>query len=123
VADVMEPVRFGFAPASYHRAAEDHARYFAEAQEQHRALAEEAAGRLRNAGRKADPATATGSASEQIIDFAATLEADLIVMGSQGRSGVERFLLGSVARNVLHGSATSVLVVHARGEAAVHATG
>jgi len=118
VADVMEPVRFGFAPASYHRAAEDHARYFAEAQELHRDLAEATAGRLRGAGRRAVAETTTGSASEEIIGVATALKADLVVMGSHGRSGFERMLLGSVARNVLHGSQTSVLIVHAPSEPA-----
>jgi len=38
-------------------------------------------------------------------------QADLLAVGSQGRSGVDRFLLGSVSEKVLHHAATSVLVV------------
>jgi nucleotide-binding universal stress UspA family protein len=36
---------------------------------------------------------------------------DLIVIGSHGRKGIERFLLGSVSNGIVHRAATSVLVV------------
>ncbi len=39
--------------------------------------------------------------------------ADLIVIGSHGRSGVRRLVLGSVAEAVAHRSAVPVLIVHA----------
>ena len=38
-------------------------------------------------------------------------QCDLIVMGTHGRSGLERLLMGSVAERVLRDSACSVLVV------------
>ena len=46
-----------------------------------------------------------------ILDLARTLPADLIVMGSHGRSGIERFLLGSVAERVLRSAPCPVMVV------------
>ena len=48
----------------------------------------------------------------EIIAAAEKRGADLIVLGSRGRTGLTRLLLGSVARNVLSGSTASVLVVH-----------
>lgn len=111
VADVMEPVQFGLAPARYHQAAAEHAAYYAETQETHTQIAAEAALRLSAAGRTADPTMRTGGAADEILDLASEAAADLIAMGSHGRSGVSRILLGSVARNVLHGSASSVLIV------------
>ena len=43
--------------------------------------------------------------------------ADLVVVGSRGQTGLERIVLGSVARNVALGSDASVLVIHQPAEA------
>ncbi|PAV11666.1 universal stress protein [Methanosarcina spelaei] len=56
-----------------------------------------------------------GNPAEEIVDFAEKNDIDLIVIGTQGRSGVQRFLIGSVAENVIRQSNVKVLVV--RGEA------
>ncbi|ENU31397.1 universal stress protein [Acinetobacter sp. 2JN-4] len=52
-----------------------------------------------------------GSASEGILFVADEIGADLIIMGSHGRTGVKRLLLGSVARTVLTESHIPVLVI------------
>ena len=52
-----------------------------------------------------------GAASEGIIFIADEIGADLIIMGSHGRTGVKRLLLGSVARAVLTESHIPVLIV------------
>ena len=46
-----------------------------------------------------------------ILERARSLPADLIVMGSHGRSGIERLLLGSVAEHVLRAAPCPVMVV------------
>lgn len=46
-----------------------------------------------------------------IIDAAAALPAALVVVGTHGRSGLTRWLLGSVAERVMHEAPCSVLVV------------
>ncbi len=56
-----------------------------------------------------------GNAPQQIIAAATDARADLIVIGSRGRTGLQRLLLGSVARNVLFHAPCSVLVVRAPG--------
>ena len=114
VADVMEPVQFGLAPPKYHRAAAEHASAVAEEKENHTRIADETAARLRAAGRQADATMRTGRAADEIIALAAETGADLVVMGSQGRTGLARMVLGSVARKVLNGTAASVLIVRAR---------
>lgn len=47
-----------------------------------------------------------------IIESAEEVGADLIVMGSHGRRGVEKLMLGSVAQRVVSNAGTSVLIVH-----------
>ena len=51
---------------------------------------------------------------EGIVDTAIAIAADLIVMGSHGRSGIEKLLLGSVTQRVLQDATMPVLVVKGR---------
>jgi nucleotide-binding universal stress UspA family protein len=54
----------------------------------------------------------TGNPWEEIVKAAEREKADLVVMGTHGRRGVSRALLGSVAEQVLRTSSVPVLVVH-----------
>lgn len=54
-----------------------------------------------------------GKPADQIVEAASEWGADLIVIGSHGRSGVPRLFLGSVAEKVLHSATCPVLVVKA----------
>lgn len=59
----------------------------------------------------------SSSASRGILDAAQAVGADLIVMGSHGRRGLEKLVLGSVAQRVLAAAVLPVLVVNARNAA------
>ena len=52
---------------------------------------------------------------EAIAQLASDLDADLVVIGTHGRRGVSRFLLGSVAEGVVRIAPCPVLVVRPRG--------
>lgn len=52
-----------------------------------------------------------GYPSEEIINFAENNNMDLIVMGTLGKTGLERFLVGSVAENVVRNSKVPVMVI------------
>jgi nucleotide-binding universal stress UspA family protein len=56
---------------------------------------------------------ARGSPADQILDYAETHEMDLIAMSTHGRSGVGRWVFGSVTDKVLHSGDMAVLVVRA----------
>jgi nucleotide-binding universal stress UspA family protein len=58
--------------------------------------------RLRELGYQAHGVAVTGIPSAMILQEAATLESDLILMGTRGRQGITRFVLGSVSHAVLH---------------------
>jgi nucleotide-binding universal stress UspA family protein len=75
-----------------------------------RGLAELAAGRTLDP-RHVVTAVVTGSASGEIVRYAAEQAADVIVLGSHGHGAVRRFLLGSVADRVIRQSGCPVLVV------------
>ena len=69
---------------------------------------------VREPGVECQTKSVEGNAGDEIVDYAAKIGADMIVMGSHGRSGVRRLLLGSVAEKVLHRTTCPVLVVPAR---------
>ncbi|SEJ17470.1 Nucleotide-binding universal stress protein, UspA family [Deinococcus reticulitermitis] len=55
----------------------------------------------------------SGQPADEILNRAESGAFDLIVMGTAGRAGLERLLLGSVAEAVVRGSPIPVLTVHA----------
>ena len=67
-------------------------------------------GRLRTLGYEAGGTAALGSPAVTILEQADKLRPDLILMGSRGRSGVTRFVLGSVSHAVLHKAHCPMLV-------------
>lgn len=52
-----------------------------------------------------------GSPSKEIVSYADEEDCDVIVMGTHGRSGVDRLLLGSVAERVVRSAPVPVLTV------------
>jgi nucleotide-binding universal stress UspA family protein len=112
VADVVEPWHTGIAPTMYREAMAAHAKDVADATTEHTRIAESVAARLRAAGRAADTTTPVGDAAAEIAAAAEDWDADLVVVGSRGLTGISRMVLGSVARNLLNASSRSVLVVH-----------
>jgi nucleotide-binding universal stress UspA family protein len=74
-------------------------------------LVGQVAHRLAEAGFKATTTTPERDPRRGIIDCATEWKADLIVMGSHGRRGLDRLLLGSVAEAVLRHAPCSVEIV------------
>lgn len=70
--------------------------------------------------RGVDVATAVlaGTPVETILDYVADEGIELVVMGTHGRTGVDRYLLGSVTERVVRGSDVSVLVIREAEDAA-----
>ena len=75
------------------------------------ALLTQTAQALRTAGFQVATAMEEGDPKSVISDFAAKWSADLIVMGSHGRKGLDRFLLGSVSEAVVRHAPCSVEIV------------
>lgn len=63
------------------------------------------------AGVKTDVLVDEGNAATRIVEHAQSRQADLVVMGTHGLSGFERFMLGSVAEKVLRKARCPVMTV------------
>lgn len=70
------------------------------------------------AGIEIRPLFKEGSASLEIVKAAQELKADLIVVGTHGRAGMSRFLMGSVAQRVSQSAPCPVLIVREKREEA-----
>jgi nucleotide-binding universal stress UspA family protein len=78
-------------------------------------LLSQTAGRLESAGFRVTTSVNEGDARTQILDFAEKWKPNLIVVGSHGRRGLDRFLLGSVSEAVAHHAHCSVQIVRPSG--------
>ena len=72
--------------------------------------------RFRSAGFEASVLVDEGDPREVILDYAERWPADLIVVGSHGRKGMNRFLMGSVSEGVARYARCSVQVVRIRSD-------
>lgn len=83
----------------------------------HETLIREAETVMRNVKKRAKGAKPVktvikrGNPAEEIIDTAKKMKADLIITGSYGRHGAQKFLLGSVSSKIVDHAECSVLVV------------
>mgnify|MGYP000179114968 CR=1 FL=1 len=57
-----------------------------------------------------------GSPSKCIVEYAEREDCDLVVMGTHGRGGIDRLLLGSVAEGVVRACSVPVLTVQVGGD-------
>ena len=89
-----------------------------ELRERHQRHASAMATQLSGNGIPAQAEIRSGDAAQEIIAAAAEHKADLIVTGARCLHGLDRWLLGSVARNVLLHSRASVLIVRGNLSAA-----
>lgn len=74
-----------------------------------------AVGRVRRTGVRVQAIFAEGLPADEILRAARRARADLIVMGTHGRTGVSRVFMGSVAERVVRESRSPVLTVRAHG--------
>lgn len=58
-----------------------------------------------------EPVVLEGKPAGEIVRFAEENGIDLIVMGTRGKSGIERLFLGSVAEKVIRTAGTKILIV------------
>jgi nucleotide-binding universal stress UspA family protein len=81
-------------------------------------LASRTAKRLQAAGFKIGTQVEEGDARQLILEWAKKWQPDLILLGSHGKRGLDRFLLGSVSEAVARHAPCSVEIVRASDLAA-----
>jgi nucleotide-binding universal stress UspA family protein len=79
--------------------------------EQVKDLVMKAAEKLRGAKLNVSTELVEGDPKSQIIDIANEWHADMIVLGSHGRSGLNRFLIGSISQDVVRHAHCSVEII------------
>lgn len=78
--------------------------------EEGKALVQDAAGRVQVIW-PSDVEVLDGAPVDSIVDYARQGQVDLVIIGSHGRSGLQRLFLGSVAEGVIRNAAMPVMVV------------
>ena len=84
------------------------------------ALMNDAKQRLESAHFTVTTEIRTGDARREILDSATEWHPDLIVLGSHGRHGLERVLLGSVSESIVRHASCSVSVVRPTSTFSTH---
>jgi nucleotide-binding universal stress UspA family protein len=56
-----------------------------------------------------------GDPAEEIVDYADSAKIDLIILSTQGKSGIKRWAMGNVANKVVRATRKQVLVIRAKG--------
>jgi nucleotide-binding universal stress UspA family protein len=109
VINVIDPIEAGYtAQATVPGYSEE---WFEQAKASAQELFEEAQATADDYGHDLDTATEVGRPTRTIVEYAKDNDIDQIVMGSHGRSGVSRILLGSVAENIVRRSPVPVTIV------------
>lgn len=111
VLEVVEPIIYSTPPQMAAGYAPELAETLREELSQARASVEGAAEILRAKGFNVKTRVVEAEVRGGILDVAVEWQADLIVLGSHGRTGISRFLLGSVAESVARHAACSVMIV------------
>ncbi len=108
---VVDPRKFYAGTGIEGSIATDYERIKENYEQQARSLLEEASETAAERGVELETEWVTGAVARSIVDYATDHDVDGIVMGSHGRSGASRILLGSVAEAVTRRSPVPVTIV------------
>ena len=108
---VVEPPPVAWAGVDYVMAESELTAMLTRREENARNYLNQLCGRLQSLGVLLTAQVVVGKADESIVDAATHHQVDLIVMATHGRSGVSRWLMGSVADRIVRWSCVPVLLI------------
>jgi nucleotide-binding universal stress UspA family protein len=111
VAEILNAAALGFSPAVSGAFVTGMVDWTAESEERLAEVTRVTAQILENGGIQTETRVLSGDPAHELVTIARAEGADLVVVGTEGRGGLARAVLGSVARNVLINVRCSVLVV------------
>ncbi len=111
ILQAVEPIAFATPPQMAPGYAPEMAQIREERFKEAKASVAAAAKMLQGAGFAVSTRVVEAEPRTAILDIAEELHAELIVMGSHGRRGLQKFLLGSVAESVARHARCSVMIV------------
>jgi len=125
---VIEPISTGYSERSnitvYPAAYKDMKKYANLIEGKKKSSAEiylkEVVGRLKQNGVKYRTEVLVGKVADRLIDYVETNGIDLVLIATHGRSGVSRWVRGSIADRVLRSSRVPVLMVRAKGKMSLY---
>jgi nucleotide-binding universal stress UspA family protein len=115
VVSVTRPLSSGIVPNVRAAAKDAYREALAADRVEHEELFRRRTDQLRGAGLEVTTDVRDGDPGDEILAAAQESGADLIAMGTRGGTGLQRLVLGSVARKVLNRASGSVLVARSRG--------
>lgn len=84
-----------------------------------KAYVDDSASKFKRAGLRAKATVICGTPADVILEYAEKAGIDLIIMSTHGRSGLTRWVLGSVADKVLHSVTVPLFLINAKKAEAV----
>ena len=114
LARVVEPLHLRGGLES-HISPEDRQHLEEDSMELARSYLQQIVDQLKDKGIKVKAEVLYGHVADQLVDYADKQKVDLIIIASHGRSGVSRWVWGSVADRILRSSSIPVLIVRAFG--------
>lgn len=111
VVQVVEPRMFSTPPQMAEGYEPELAEMMKEQFKQAQHTVDRAAATLKTTGFNVKSRVVEAETRSGILDVASEWHADLIILGSHGRKGLQRFMLGSVAESVARNAYCSVLIV------------
>ncbi len=85
-----------------------------DAQSRAEIAAAEAASTLSSVGFDTETVVLEGDPASKLAELSESRNADLVVFGAIGHSGLDEFLVGSVGRSLVHGAKSSILMVRSK---------